>query len=36
MSEPTADFDGRNHVYAMKYYALLSIIYFKDKTFRAM
>ncbi|KAK7914231.1 hypothetical protein PG985_011934 [Apiospora marii] len=36
MSEPTADFDGRNHVYAMKYYALLSIMYFKDKRFRAI
>ncbi|KAK8071954.1 hypothetical protein PG996_005302 [Apiospora saccharicola] len=36
MSEPTADFDGRNHVYAMKYYALLSVMYFKDKRFRAI
>ncbi|KAK7999592.1 hypothetical protein PG990_012192 [Apiospora arundinis] len=36
MSEPTADFDGRNHVYAMKYYALLSIMYFKDQRFRAI
>ncbi|KAK8009090.1 hypothetical protein PG991_011641 [Apiospora marii] len=36
MSEPTADFDGRNHVYAMKYYAFLSIMYFKDKRFRAI
>ncbi|KAK8131984.1 hypothetical protein PG999_000157 [Apiospora kogelbergensis] len=36
MSEPTADFDGRNHVYAMKYYALLSIMYFKDKRFRTI
>ncbi|KAK8016751.1 hypothetical protein PG993_014940 [Apiospora rasikravindrae] len=36
MSEPTADFDGRNHVYAMKYYALLSIMYSKDTRFRAI
>ncbi|KAK1719402.1 hypothetical protein CaCOL14_006092 [Colletotrichum acutatum] len=34
-AEPTADFDGRIAVYAMKYHALLSIMYcFKDKSFR--
>ncbi|KAK1704980.1 Fructosamine kinase-domain-containing protein [Colletotrichum lupini] len=34
-AEPTADFDGRNAVYAMKYHTLLSIMYcFKDKSFR--
>ncbi|KZL79516.1 hypothetical protein CI238_05842, partial [Colletotrichum incanum] len=34
VSEPAADFDCRNAVYAMKYHALLSIMYFKDKRFR--
>ncbi|KAK1675225.1 Fructosamine kinase-domain-containing protein [Colletotrichum godetiae] len=34
-TEPTADFDGRNAVYAMKYHALLSIMYCsKDVSFR--
>ncbi|KAJ5938438.1 hypothetical protein N7466_001572 [Penicillium verhagenii] len=34
ISEPTADFDNRNAVYAMKFHALLSILYFKDGRFR--
>lgn len=34
MSEPTADFDGRNAVYAMKYHTLLSIMYSNDLRFR--
>ncbi|OIW26368.1 hypothetical protein CONLIGDRAFT_470157 [Coniochaeta ligniaria NRRL 30616] len=34
MSEPTADFDDRNAVYAMKYHALLSIMYLKDRRYR--
>jgi protein-ribulosamine 3-kinase len=34
VSEPAADFDGRNAVYAMKYHALLSVMYFKDRRFR--
>jgi hypothetical protein len=34
MSEPTADFEDRNAVYAMKYHALLSIMYLKDRRFR--
>ncbi|KAL0475006.1 Fructosamine kinase domain-containing protein [Neurospora intermedia] len=33
ISEPQADFDGRNAVYAMKYHALLSTMY-KDRKFR--
>lgn len=34
ISEPVADFEGRNAVYAMKYYCLLSVMYFKDSRFR--
>ncbi|CAI4213379.1 unnamed protein product [Parascedosporium putredinis] len=34
ISEPSADFDGRNAVYAMKFHVLLSIMYFKDRRFR--
>jgi hypothetical protein len=34
ISEPVADFDKRNAVYAMKFHALLSILYFKDERFR--
>ncbi|KAI0131938.1 Fructosamine kinase-domain-containing protein [Xylariales sp. AK1849] len=34
ISEPTEDFEGRNAVYAMKYHALLSVMYTKDKRFR--
>ena len=33
VSEPQADFDGRNAVYAMKYHALLSTMY-RDRKFR--
>jgi hypothetical protein len=33
-SQPTADFDGRNAVYAMKYYVLLSVTYSDKKSFR--
>lgn len=33
-SEPAADFDSRNAVYAMKYHALLSVMYFKDQRFK--
>ncbi|KAK4186216.1 Fructosamine kinase-domain-containing protein [Podospora australis] len=34
MSEPIADFDGRNAVYAMKYHALLSVMYSSQDSFR--
>ena len=34
VSEPSGDFDGRNAVYAMKYHALLSIMYKGDSRFR--
>jgi hypothetical protein len=30
ISEPTADFDTRNAVYAMKFHALLSVLYSRD------
>ncbi|KAF4772925.1 hypothetical protein HER10_EVM0007404 [Colletotrichum scovillei] len=33
-SEPAADFEGRNAVYAMKFHTLLSVMYSKDKRFR--
>lgn len=35
VSEPAADFNGRNAVYAMKYHALLSVIYSKNPAFRS-
>lgn len=34
ISEPAKDSDGRNAVYAMKYHALLSIMYSKNPSFR--
>lgn len=34
VSEPAADFERRNAVYAMKYHALLSIMYAGDPRFR--
>ncbi|KEY66277.1 hypothetical protein S7711_02742 [Stachybotrys chartarum IBT 7711] len=34
VSEPAADFDARNAVYAIKYHTLLSILYVKDLRFR--
>lgn len=34
ISEPEEDFDGRNAIYAIKYHALLSIMYSKDLRFR--
>ncbi|MBE3042022.1 hypothetical protein IMZ48_05455 [Candidatus Bathyarchaeota archaeon] len=34
VSEPAADFEGRNAVYAMKYHALLSAMYPGDLRFR--
>jgi hypothetical protein len=33
-SEPEADFEQRNALYAMKYHVLLSIMYSDDKGFR--
>lgn len=33
VSEPRADFDGRNAVYAMKYHVLLGIIHSDDESF---
>ncbi|KAF6821888.1 hypothetical protein CPLU01_12336 [Colletotrichum plurivorum] len=34
VAEPAEDFDCRNAVYAMKFHALLSVMYYKDKRFR--
>ncbi|KAI9375236.1 Fructosamine kinase-domain-containing protein [Aspergillus egyptiacus] len=34
ISEPKADFDRRNAVYAIKFHALLSVLYSKDTRFR--
>ncbi|KAI0143658.1 Fructosamine kinase-domain-containing protein [Xylariaceae sp. FL1272] len=34
ISDPKADFDGRNAVYAMKYHVLLSVLYHKEDKFR--